>query len=269
MTGEDKMNAGARAGADGDELYSRLHFRREVAWPKRIEREWPFLSAQLSEIPEPSVVDLGCGTGQHSMHLAQNGFRAIGIDRSESLIDSARERAAGIPGVRFLLGDMLEADELVGNPVGGALCLGNTFAFLTEEEEVRRFAGAVRRALLAGGRWIVQTLNYARLSKLGQRHLPLDFHETDEGELVYLRMLDISPEGRVTFVPTTLLVRPQADPPVEAVSSRVVPMRAWTPAQLLPLFEEAGFSGSRLYGSLKGDPFDVEISHDLVVTSKA
>jgi SAM-dependent methyltransferase len=41
-----------------------------------------------------SVVDLGCGTGRHLDLLAAAGYRVLGIDRSQSMVDQAWKRLA-------------------------------------------------------------------------------------------------------------------------------------------------------------------------------
>jgi SAM-dependent methyltransferase len=46
------------------------------------------------EGPVESVVDLGCGTGRHLDLLAAEGFRVLGVDRSESMVDQAAKRLA-------------------------------------------------------------------------------------------------------------------------------------------------------------------------------
>jgi 2-polyprenyl-3-methyl-5-hydroxy-6-metoxy-1,4-benzoquinol methylase len=74
-----------------DDPYSRVDYRRFVAWPQRIEREWPFLQKVLGSAPSRRVLDLGCGTGEHARFLATKGFSVVGIDASESMLAKARE----------------------------------------------------------------------------------------------------------------------------------------------------------------------------------
>lgn len=41
-----------------------------------------------------SILDLGCGTGNHAFPLAQRGYEVVGVDRSESMIARARSKVA-------------------------------------------------------------------------------------------------------------------------------------------------------------------------------
>ena len=38
------------------------------------------------------LLDLGCGTGNHAIHLAQIGYRVVGIDRSKSMLNVAVDK---------------------------------------------------------------------------------------------------------------------------------------------------------------------------------
>jgi SAM-dependent methyltransferase len=42
-----------------------------------------------------SVLDLGCGTGNHALRLAAQGYRVAGVDRSDEMLDTARVKAEG------------------------------------------------------------------------------------------------------------------------------------------------------------------------------
>ena len=63
--------------------------------------------------PIRSVLDLGCGTGNHAIPLAQRGYEVVGVDRSESILAHAQRKAASLPegnGVAFHQGDIRSVD---------------------------------------------------------------------------------------------------------------------------------------------------------------
>jgi 2-polyprenyl-3-methyl-5-hydroxy-6-metoxy-1,4-benzoquinol methylase len=50
-------------------------------------------AARLSGCPEGGdLLDVPCGFGRHSVPLAEAGYRVVGADRSQALIDEARRR---------------------------------------------------------------------------------------------------------------------------------------------------------------------------------
>lgn len=59
------------------------------------------------------ALDLGCGTGTHSIYLAQHGFEVVGVDFSPKAIELAHQKARGIPGaIEFRVGDVTRLDFL-------------------------------------------------------------------------------------------------------------------------------------------------------------
>ncbi|MFJ9583599.1 class I SAM-dependent methyltransferase [Streptomyces acidicola] len=62
-----------------------------------------------------TVLDLGCGSGRNTAHLAVRGARAVGVDFSPVLLGEARERWGDVPGLRFVerdaAGFLAETDE--------------------------------------------------------------------------------------------------------------------------------------------------------------
>jgi len=92
------------------------------------------VDAQLLELAEPAVLDLGCGPGRHLAALRAAGKPGLGVDLSPVAVRLARRRgAAAIPGDVFgtvpLAGRWRTALLLDGNVgIGGApeLLLGRT-----------------------------------------------------------------------------------------------------------------------------------------------
>ena len=60
-----------------------------------------------------SVLDIGCGTGEHALFFAQEGYEVCGIDSAPLAIQKAREKAAarGLP-VHFCVLDALDLAKL-------------------------------------------------------------------------------------------------------------------------------------------------------------
>lgn len=300
MTSDDERTGAERAaqrppGGPGDP-YARVDYRRLIAWERRIAREGPWLLAQLVAAPERSVLDLGCGTGEHVAFFAEHGARAVGLDRSEAMIAAAREHEAAARG-RFVLGDALDARERLAAhaPFGLALCLGNMLPHVGDDASLARLLGAAHAMLLPGGRLLVQLLNYRRILERGERSLPIDVrpaparegapsapgapgapsapspaHTGDDPrrEIVFVRLMRDAGAGRILFFPTTLELDPDADEPVRVVSSRRVDLRAWTHDDLVPRLAAAGFGDVTFHGDMTGGPFVPLESKDLVFVAR-
>lgn len=252
----------------GDDPYSRLDYRRMVAWPKRQRREWPLLAEVLAAAPARRVLDLGCGTGEHTRLLADHGYEVVGIDRSEAMISKARE--AGEPsGVRFVVGDLRRVGDLaVLGSFGAAVCLGNTLPHLSAPEDLDPFAEGLARVLLPGAPLLLQVLNYDRIFERGERHLPLNFRaapEGEEGELVFLRLMTPRPDGTVIFNPSTLRYRPDAEPPLEVDHARRVVLRGWRRGEIEQSLDGAGFGRFTAWGSFDKASFEPTESRDLLL----
>jgi len=77
-------------------------FRIPITWekyystlkrlPRRLKKPVPFVTEVLPLFKRSkvkNVLDLGCGTGRHCIHLAENGFDVVGVDFSESALKMA------------------------------------------------------------------------------------------------------------------------------------------------------------------------------------
>ncbi len=99
------------------------------------------------------ALDIGCGTGDNSIWLAQHNFQVTGIDASETAIQRAREKALQA-NVRcsFLVMDFLTG-KIAGGPFGFAFDRG-CFHSLHSDEERHRFAENVAAHLQKEGLWL-------------------------------------------------------------------------------------------------------------------
>jgi SAM-dependent methyltransferase len=68
-----------------DLLYEEKDYDAECDVLERIFREY-------GEKPITSILDLGCGTGNYALRLAQRRYEVWGVDLSESMLEIAREK---------------------------------------------------------------------------------------------------------------------------------------------------------------------------------
>jgi SAM-dependent methyltransferase len=55
--------------------------------------ECDFIEHEIKYDKSLSILDIGCGTGRHSIELSKRGYTVTGIDLSDSLLEKAREKA--------------------------------------------------------------------------------------------------------------------------------------------------------------------------------
>ncbi len=99
------------------------------------------------------ALDIGCGTGNNSIWLAQNSFDVIGIDTSELAIQKAVERAA-IEHITctFMVND-IRLNNIEGAPFSFAFDRGCFHSFNTDKER-KIFAEKVAAHLEKEGLWL-------------------------------------------------------------------------------------------------------------------
>jgi SAM-dependent methyltransferase len=249
------------------DTYEGLSYRDLIDWRRRLAREFPFLERELAAAPEKSVLDLGCGPGEHARRFAALGFRTLGVDRSPEMLAKAREGEAP-PRLVFREGDLVRLRDFVPERFGGAVCLGNMLPSLEDEDALGAVFRGVASRLLPRGIFIVQILNYERILSGRIRSLPLRIRPSDDGSLVFLRFMEPEAGGRVRFYPTVLRWRPDGDPPVEVVESRAVRLRGWREPEVSTALLAAGFTSIRLYGDMTGGGYDAVDSSDLVAVAR-
>lgn len=82
-------------------------------------------TSDTSALPAGSALDLGCGTGDASIYLAQHGWRVTGVDFVTKALERARAkaRAAGVA-IDFLRADVTQLSR-VGIEAGFGLIVDN------------------------------------------------------------------------------------------------------------------------------------------------
>ena len=99
------------------------------------------------------VLDIGCGTGNNSIWLAQNRFQVIGTDTSDIALEKAKEKVSKANvACDFMLVDFLK-HKIEGALFGFVFDRGCFHSFSSENDR-RRFAQNVATHLEEAGLWL-------------------------------------------------------------------------------------------------------------------
>lgn len=100
-----------------------------------------------------SVLEVACGTGRVTLRLAQDGVNVLGLDLSPAMLAVARQKSAGVGGIRWVQADMRSFQ--LGEAFGLAVIPGHSFQnILTPTDQVATLA-SIKRHLVPGGILVV------------------------------------------------------------------------------------------------------------------
>jgi ubiquinone/menaquinone biosynthesis C-methylase UbiE len=119
--------------------------------------------AMVEEFGARRVVDVGCGTGVFALMVAGRGVDVVGVDPALASLEVARGKV-GAERVRWVHGG---AGELPALQAELAVMTGNVAQVFVGDEEWAAALGAVRRALVSGGRFVFETRDPGREAWVG------------------------------------------------------------------------------------------------------
>jgi len=260
------------------------HYDHFVNWENRLDFEMPFLVEKIkSAFPSTTdpiwILDAATGTGMHAITLAKEGFKTVGVDISQGMIDAARENAQRhtvettffTAGFGEIFGTLTAAEKEEGAAQAdrrllfhAVLCLGNSLPHAADRsalvEALRDFA----QCLVPGGLLLLQNRNFDVVLSQKERWMEPQTFLDDGQEYIFLRFYDFLPDGYIQFNVVTLRRTLQKEWRQSILSTRLFPLPR---AVLLDALREAGFDQIREYGALADTPFQVEKSANLVITA--
>jgi len=207
------------------------------------EEEARAVAALLGLSAGQRVLDLGCGTGRHSIALAGLGLEVTGLDLSEALLAQARREASarGVE-VRWVCQDMRDLDDL--GPFDACVCLYTAFGFFGDVED-QEVLLQIAAALAPAGRLLLDVTNHLGYLCRFPREV---WRETDRAVLCERNSYD--PLSGV--LSTERICFPREGGRTDLPVSRV---RAYLPHELRAMLGRAGLAIEQLNGGLADVPF--------------
>ncbi len=247
-------------------MYDQFDYDRFVDWEGRLAVELAFIESIVeraaAQAERPSILDAACGTGMHGVALARRGWRVVGADSSEGMIERARANsaAAGVE-TRFEVAGFGQLHRRLGGGFDALLCLGNSLPHILTTETLHDTLMDFAACLRPGGALLIQNLNYD-LPRRKRWMAPQSRREGD-ADWLFVRFYDLEPDGLLTFNMVVL----QRDEPDGEWQQRFLStlLRPWLRDELTEALEGAGFTAITHWGDMQGTPFDPHASPNLVI----
>jgi SAM-dependent methyltransferase len=206
--------------------------------------------------PRDRILDLCCGVGRHSIHLARKGAKVTGVDRSSFLLGKARAQAeAEGLSIEWLQDDMRtfvrpEAFDLVIN-----LC--TSFGYFEKTGEDIAVLQHVYRSLAPGG---VFVLELRGKEVFARGFTPSSVEVAKDGTLWAQRREITDDWSRIRS--HWVFIRDE-----HATHIRIDYI-LYSGRELADLLEKTGFEQVKLFGGLDGTPYDANAKRLAVVAVK-
>ncbi len=123
-----------------DAMYQNKDYAHEVAAIHALIKKYRPGSA--------SILDYGCGTGNHACGLLDLGYRYIGIDLNPNMLAIAQEKLAVYSP---LLLEPSQADQVPAGSVDCVVCLFDVICYMNSNAELKEFLACCERVLAPGG----------------------------------------------------------------------------------------------------------------------
>lgn len=227
------------------------------------------LYRRLVERTGHPILELGCGTGRVIGHLAREGYRCYGVDRSAAMLARARarSRAAGTETRLTLLESGMEAFQ-IPEPARMAIIALDSFGHVEDREAQLATLRAVRSALVPGG---LMVLDLSNGNLRGEARDELQHHLTAEdpstGDLITKWVARVSDSARQCDDFTVWYDRTSPDGTIRRITVEFT-LRYFTRFELELLLERAGFVVEQVYGSYDLDGYSAS-SERLIAVARA
>ena len=121
--------------------------------------ECDFIEQELNHDKSMRIIDVGCGTGRHSIELSKRGYNMTGVDLSQSQLARAKEKAKRLNlNIDFRKHDARKLPFENEFEAGIMLC-GGGFPLMETDEMNFEILKNVTKTLKKGGKFIFTVLN--------------------------------------------------------------------------------------------------------------
>lgn len=208
------------------------------------EGECDFIEKEFGYNKNINILDVGCGTGRHSIELTKRGYKVTGIDLSPSQIGRAREKAmnAGLE-IDFMVADARNLPFECEFDAAIMLCEGG-FPLMETDEMNFEILKNVAKSLKPGSKFIFTTLN----GLFPVFHSINEFHESTDQENEGARYISETFD-LMTFRDVNTTYFTDDDGKEHELKCNE---RYYTPPEITWLLKSLGFRNVEIFGAVIG-----------------
>jgi len=243
-----------------------LAYDNTTDWDARLSKEIPFLLSLMDDPKEKRVLDMACGSGRHSVSLAEHGAQVIGLDMSRTMIQAAKKHAeSNSVNPTFIIADMVDVDRVVEGAFDLVICLGNSLALLNSVESVRSVMKTVYKLLNDGGSFVAQVLNFEEIHWTGFRNFPMKTGKLSDGtEVTFSRLFEHTDYPDSSTLIMSVFKSNEGEWTSEVSTQKVLNLKYDLMNDALI---EAGFENREFFSDYVRSPFERKESRNMVTRS--
>jgi SAM-dependent methyltransferase len=215
-----------------------------------------FLVEKLDLAPGARVFDQCCGIGSISLPLAARGFAVVGVDQSEGYVARAKKDAASAG----LALEIVHADACAfvpRPPVDAAFNWWTSFGYAPNDEANLEMLRRAFEALAPGGAFALDFMNVPGVYRGFQRSVV-----TRKAEIVLVRESEVDLSRGVMNKRWSYFL-PDGERVVKGSA-----VRLYQPHDLGAMLARAGFERVDFFGSVRGEPLDLDSPRCIAVARR-
>jgi SAM-dependent methyltransferase len=210
----------------------------------------------LTQCSGGSLLDLCCGPGRHAVEFAQRGFRVTGVDRSQFLLDKARERASEAgTSIEWMKEDM--RNFVRPGSFDLACNLFTSFGYFKDAEEDLMVLRNIHESLKETGVLVIDVIGKERLARTWQNTIS---SELPDGSLLVQRP-QLRDDWTRIYSEWTLIKNGKAQ-------SFGFEHTIYSGRELKDRLLSCGFEQVQLFGDLLGAPYNLDATRLVAVARK-
>jgi len=206
----------------------------------KTNEEVEFITSQIAH--GSPIMDLGCGTGRHTVPLAAKGYDVIAVDGSKEMLMKLLENLQKNDIQALVLHSDIMKIKSFDQKCGGVICFGNSFCEMAiDSEKANHILKLIFDSLISEGKVIMQITNNPESIK------PEDLEKTVEKDGKTYQF-----SQKVVFDRANNITVTKSHVDIEGESKQTLgssyTSKWWRKGELDQMFKETGFSNVEFFG---------------------